>query len=110
MKKQNNKEAMRERLLKVCMCITAFTCFYMCGGFYAQAGNLGESVAKWGLDQIFWVGVLIIGVALIGCLMKKAWVQAIIIFVIGAVVLFIIKNPELITKLGQGIGNQIFTD
>lgn len=110
MKSQNKREALREKVLKVSMYLTAFICMFMYGGFYSQAGNLGENVAKWGLNQLFWVGVLIIGIALVSCLVKRAWVQAIIIFVIGAIVLFIIKNPELISKLGEGIGNQIFTE
>lgn len=108
MNRQRDKETMRVKLLRVWMGITAFTCSFMYGGFYSQASNMGEKVAKWGLDQIFWIGLLIIGIALIGCLMKKAWVQAVIIAIIGSVVLFVIKNPDVITRIGEGIGQQVF--
>lgn len=107
---KNEKNNMTTRMARLAMSMsTAFGAFmYM--GFYSCAADLGQKSANWFLDQLFWVGVVLLVIALIGCITKKAWTQGIIIFIVGAVILFLIKNPGIFETVGAQIGNLIFSD
>lgn len=109
-KKNENKsvETMRAGWMKMLLCISTAFCGFMYGGFYTYAADLGQKSANWLLDQIFWIGIVVVIVALVSCFMKKAWVQGIIILVVGAVILFFVKNPETLSAVGAEIGNIIF--
>ncbi len=107
---QNRKETFRTRLLQFAMYLTAIMGMFMYGGFYSNAANLGEKAAKWGLDQLFWLGIVAIGIVVIMCLVKRAWIQAFVVLIVGGVLLYVIKTPDVLTKIGESIGNQIFSD
>lgn len=105
---KNEKNNMTTRMARLAMSMsTAFGAFmYM--GFYSCAADLGKNSANWFLNQIFWVGVIVLVIALVGCIIKKAWVQGIIVFIVGVVILYLIKNPDVFETVGAQIGKLIF--
>ncbi|MBQ7781787.1 MAG: hypothetical protein IJ405_07185 [Lachnospiraceae bacterium] len=104
MEKQTKKLNMRAKKVLVALA-TFFTCF-MCNGCYVYAStNFGENIGNWFLDQLFWVALCILGFLFVGCLAKKAWVAAVIIFIGGAIILVIIKAPEQLYNIGLNLWN-----
>lgn len=105
---QNQKQDVRTKIAKALLTITiCFSCFAM-NGFYAYAGNYGEKIGNWVLDQIFWVALIAIVFALVICLIKKAWVTIPIIIVVGGIVMVFIIDPKLVAEIGQTIYNSVF--
>lgn len=98
----------RNGITRAAVCLDAAFGMFMCMGFYSCAADIGQRGAEWFLGQIFWIGVVALVIALIACFTKKAWVQGVIILVVGCVILFLVKNPDIFTRLGESIGNQIF--
>lgn len=109
-KKGNEKNHVREGAAQLAMCMSAAFGLFMSMGFYSCAAELGKKSADWFLDQVFWVGVILLIIALIGCFTKKAWIQGIIILIVGALILFLVKNPTIFETIGSEIGNLIFTE
>lgn len=105
MKNKNNRTNV---IVKVILCITAFFTWYMSNGIYVLAGNIGEKAGKWALDQIFWGGVVILAIVLVTCLLKRAWVIALISAIVGGIILFFIKNPVILADFGASIYQAIF--
>jgi len=50
-----------------------------------------------------------LGIALIGCLIKRAWVPALITGLCGGIILYFVKNPSQLSTIGENIANLIFT-
>lgn len=74
----------------------------------AYAANYAENAAKWGLDQAFWIVVIIaIGVA-ISAWMKHATGTMIVTILIGGLLAYLCKNPEKVTEIGTALGSKIF--
>lgn len=84
---------------------TFFTCFMYNGCYVYASTNFGENIANWFLDQLFWIAVIIIAVALIGCLVKRAWIGAVIVGIGGAIVLAIIRAPGSLKTIGDNLWN-----
>lgn len=74
------------------------------------AGELqtGKNVGEWGLDQVWYLALLIVAVMIIKFLAKKAWVPMAIFIFLGALCLFIISSPDALKNVGQSIYNLIF--
>lgn len=104
---KSERENLWKAILKLSMYLAAFVGMFMYGGFYSEAANLAKNASVWVTDQLFWIGFIIVAVVLVGCLLKKAWVQAVIVFVCGAVVLYLIGNPDAIKSVGDFVGNQV---
>lgn len=93
--------------IKLMLSAAAFCLWF--NGFYCLAdANYGEKAGNWILDQLFWVGLVVMAVILISCLLKRAWVGALITAVAGAVILVFIKNPQLLSNIGQNIVDNVF--
>lgn len=106
-----NSEKMIDKLkasrLQLLMAAAAFNLWF--NGFYCLAGaNYGEKTGNWILDQLFWGGLVVVAAMLISCLLKRAWVAAIIIAIAGAVILAFIKNPLILSNIGQNIVDTVF--
>lgn len=101
MKKQNERACMA--MVKITLCITAFVTWYLSSGMYVMAADIGKKAGEWVLDQLFWVGIIALAVALVVCLMKRAWIAAVITGLGGGVILFFIKNAEILSDLGDAI-------
>lgn len=103
--KENKGKKKMMRIRKVAGSLLAFIMCFMCNGFYSQAVNLGENAGNWFLDQIFWIAIVIIIIAIVGAAMKRNYVGLIISIIVGAVVLFFIKNPTILATLGEKLGS-----
>ena len=77
---------------------------------FAANGTLqtGKNVGEWGLDQVWYIALLIVAVMVIKFLAKKAWVPMAIFIVLGALCLFIISSPDALKNVGQSIYNLFF--
>ncbi|MCL1995515.1 MAG: TcpD family membrane protein [Defluviitaleaceae bacterium] len=69
------------------------------------AGNFGQAVGEWFLDQLWWIGIIAIALAVIGCLVKRNWVAAVITVVAGGALLVIITQPNTLQNIGTAIAN-----
>lgn len=107
MKNQNKTEKLRKAILKAIMYISVFIGMFMYGGYYSEAANLAQNAANWFIEQFFWIGFIAVIVALATCLVKKAWVQALIVVVAGSVILFLIKSPDVFKSIGDYLGNLV---
>lgn len=73
----------------------------------AEGANYGQNIAKWGLEQVLWI-IILVGIVVIGfAFVKKNWVGAGITLVAVALVCFFIKNPTKLTDLGTTISKII---
>ncbi len=72
------------------------------------ASDYGKKAGTWMLDQIFWIGVVALAIALMSCLLKKAWVAAIITLLAGGLILFFIKSPTTAVEIATNIYQAIF--
>lgn len=104
MEKQTKKLSMGAKKI-IASLATFFTCF-MCNGCYVYAStNFGQNIGSWFLDQLFWVAIIIIIVALVVCLSKRAWIGAIGVGIGGSIVLAIIAAPDTLKTIGQNLWN-----
>ena len=96
---------LKAKLIKMFLIAAAFV---LAVPNYAFAGtNYGENFGKYALDQLFWVAVVLIAVALIGSAIKRNVVGIVVSIIIGAVVIGFIGDPTGIKTVGQDIWNTI---
>ena len=90
---------------RIAVAVMTFAMLFAMNGFYSYAdtGDIGKNAGNWILDQLFWVGLIALAIGLISCLIKKAWVAAIITGLAGGVVLVLIRNPELLSTWAENI-------
>lgn len=72
------------------------------------AANYGENAGTWVKNQLFWLALIALVIVLVGCLVKRAWVAAIITILGGGVVLYFINDPEQMKTIGENIAKIIF--
>lgn len=84
------------------------TVFWLhCMPLVVFAGNYGENIGKWALDQAFWI-ILGIGVVIGGmAMLKRAWIAGVGVWVATGLIGFLCKNPEKLASIGEQIGNTI---
>ncbi len=104
MEKQTTKLRMILKKIFVTLA-TFFTCFMYNGCYVHASTNFGENIGNWFLDQLLWIAIIIIIIALVGCLSKKAWIGAIGVIIGGAIVLAIIAAPDTLKTIGQNLWN-----
>lgn len=115
MKKEKNTERTaiiknsKAVIARLAMAVMTFYFLFMASGFYSYADtrDIGKNAGNWILDQIFWVGLVVLAIGLVGCLIKKAWVAAIILFIAGGAILIAIKSPEMATNLGETLVHDV---
>lgn len=69
--------------------------------------NYGENFGKWALDQLFYVVVVALALALIGCVAKRNITGLIVTLLIGLLVIAVIKDPEGLKNIATAIWNVI---
>jgi len=84
----------------LCASLTLFTANVL-------AADIGENVGRWATQQLFWIAVVALVIALVGAALKRNFVGAGITILFGGVLLFFIANPERIADLGDNIANMI---
>lgn len=76
--------------------------------FAAESTNYGKSAGEWILENLFWVGLVALAIALFKCLISRAWVPAVITGVAGSIILYFMKNPEKLSDIGEKIATTVF--
>lgn len=69
----------------------------MAGTDYAKNGQ------KWLSNQAYYIGLAVVGFVLLGCIVKKSTIGAVTTIFFGGVVLFFVKNPTQVSKIGENI-------
>ena len=111
--KEKTQEKMKKTgkmaAMKAMLGAMTFTVLLTMSGFYSYAGakDVGKNAGNWILDQLFWLGLVILAIALAACLIKKAWVGAVITIVAGGVILVFIKNPEMVSNIGETLVHDV---
>lgn len=73
----------------------------------SYAGDYGKNIATWGLDQAFWIVLLLMGISMAVSFAKHATVGIIITAVVGGVVAYACKNPEQAIKIGDALSRAV---
>ena len=107
LEKKEMKNTLNERKLGLMpkIGIIAMTMVLYTVPAFADIGNIGQNVGTWGVEQIGYFALLIIAGALLKFLAKKAWVPAGVFACIGAVIYFVIKNPDKLEGIGAALFN-----
>ena len=71
---------------------------------FASGANYAENAAKWGFEQAFWVILFVTLIVAAGAWMKHALSAAII----GGILAYICKQPEVISTIGNAVGSRVF--
>lgn len=101
----NDSHRRRNVIMRLGVFITMI-CMYCSNMIFVAAGtNYGETIGKWILEQLFWVAIVVIIIALVGCLLKRAYAAGGIIILVGAIVCYFIKNPTKLSTIGDSLGN-----
>lgn len=81
-------------------------CMYCSNASIAYAGtNYGENMGKWFLGQMFWIFIAVMLCIVAFSAIKRAYTAAIIVFVVGCVIGFLIRNPGKIETIGNSLGS-----
>lgn len=89
-------------ILKTMTVLTMLLGAFMYNGFYCHASvNFAENAGNWLLEQLFWIGLVALAIALLGCLLKKNYVGAGITAVVGGIILYFVYNPKAIYAIGE---------
>ena len=106
---EKTKGAGKIASVKAVMAVLTFAMLFAANGFYSYAGakDIGKNAGNWMLDQIFWVALIVIAIILAGCLMNKAWIKAAITIIGGAVILVFIKNPQMLSNIGETLVHDV---
>lgn len=101
-------EERRRNFLIRLRCFIIMICMYCSNAALVLADtNYGENAGKWVLEQLFWAAVVVVAIALIGCLLKRAFAAGGIVVVVGGLVCYFIKNPTKINSIGGSLGKVI---
>ncbi|MDD3202690.1 MAG: TcpD family membrane protein [Pygmaiobacter massiliensis] len=71
------------------------------------AGDYGQNAGTWALDQLFWVGIVIVAVIVIREMLRKNVTGLVVTLVIGGIVLFVIKAPDKLATIGETLFNVV---
>ena len=78
---------------------------FWANGFYCHAANIGENIGTWFLEQLWWIVIVVIAWICVMCYAKRNTVGIIIAIFIGAIILFVVREPEKLQSLGDALGN-----
>lgn len=68
---------------------------------FAGVENIGSNIGNWGVEQIGAFALCIVAFIAVRFLAKKAWVPCGVFLAIGAVLLYIINNPDKLEIIGE---------
>ena len=89
------------------MLCTAFL-MAICWGNVAFA-SYGENFYNGFLkENLMWAAIIGTLIVIVGCVTKRNYTGAIVTFIVGGIVTFLIVSPEKLKELGTFIGNLIF--
>lgn len=95
---------------KIKMLLTAVTATIVTFGSIvtAYAGNYAENAVKYGLQESYWVVLGVTAVVAIGAWIRRSTVAIIVSLIVGGLIAYGCKNPEIISRVGETIGQAIF--
>lgn len=67
------------------------------------SGNYAENGANWFLGQLFWVALVVVVVVVLTLAAKRNFTGAVTSAVVGAIVVYFIKNPKMLENIGNSI-------
>ncbi len=102
------RQKLKTVLAKVFLAATLFFNCFMVDVTQVYAADIGKKVGEWATEQLFWIGLVILAIAVLGCLWKKAWVAMLITAIGGSIGLIVIQDPELLSGIGRSIFDAIF--
>lgn len=100
--KENKKTNLCKKMM---MAFAAFVLLW--GNGTIVFASYGKNAADWFLGQIFWVALAVFVVVVLVMASKKNFVGALTTAVVGAVVVFLIRNPTTLENIGNSIMNTI---
>lgn len=65
--------------------------------------SYGQNASKWVLDQLFWVLLVGVIIAVAAMAVKRNFVGALTTSLVGAVVVYFVKNPTKLEEIGTSI-------
>lgn len=99
-------ERLGARLMKPVFALLPFLTLLYTNGFIVSA-NYGQNAANWMLDQVFWIALVAIIITVAALAAKRNNVAAISVLIVGAVVLYFIKNPTKLSDIGNSIMSNV---
>lgn len=106
--KGNTCKELNMKAWKAFMAVWTCSMMFLCSTMNVYAADYGKKAGTWILDQIFWIGLVVLAIALISCLIKKAWIAAVITVVGGGLVLVFIYDPSKAVEIATNIFTSIF--
>lgn len=83
-------------------------CWIMCPCAAYATTDYAKNASTWLADQLFWIGVGGLCIALAVLAIKRNFVGAVITVLGGGIILYFIKNPEKISSIGETVAKVIF--
>lgn len=75
---------------------------------YADGGiDIGQNIGQYFLGQLFWIALAVIAFVLLGLYLRKATTALAVSAIIGAIVLAIIKQPQVMADFGTKLLTKI---
>ena len=99
------KEKITEKVSKVTFLLMGL--LFLVPTYVFAAPNYGQNFGNYALDQLFWIAVVFIAGALVGCVAKRNVVGIVVTLIIGVIVLGIIKDPTGLQDVGTSLWNTI---
>lgn len=99
---------MKNKLKKFCLTIASTTMLFNNAMVAYASTDYAKNAGTWLSDQLFWVGLIALMIALAYLLIKRNYPSAVITVLAGGVILYFIKNPEKIGTIGETIANLVF--
>ena len=92
-----------KKLLTAALCVAVLLAVTIVPAYASTDNTIVRAGAQWMLDGLFWIGVCVVVFVLVQYVLKRNITGIIITVVLGAVILVIIKNPDILTSLGEMI-------
>nr|WP_318683320.1 TcpD family membrane protein [uncultured Acetatifactor sp.] len=70
---------------------------------FAAGTDYAGNAASWFLDQLFWIALVAVIVVVLTLAAKRNFTAALTTGIIGAVVVYFIRNPKTLEEIGNAI-------
>lgn len=102
----HRRKKMGAGVVKATLALLPFFTLLYTNGIIVSA-NYGQNAANWMLDQVFWIALVAIIITVAALAAKRNNVAAISVLIVGAVVLYFIKNPTKLSDIGNSIMSNV---
>lgn len=102
-KMTDQKKWSRQKRMLMMMSMTLL----LCGQGIVVSANYAQNASTWVFDQLFWVALIVFIGVIVMFAAKKNVAGAITSFIVGAIVVYLIKNPTKLEEVGNSIMNTV---